>query len=52
MRACVDSSIFDLKIHSFLNQISTHFATKSKYVKVNKTLRGRMNFKGRLLKNM
>ena len=28
-----------------------HFAIKSKTAKVNKTLRGRMNFKGRLLKN-
>ena len=28
-----------------------HFAIKSKTAKINKTLRGRMNFKGRLLKN-
>ena len=28
-----------------------HFAITPKTVKINKTLRGRMNFKGRLLKN-
>ena len=44
-------SIFDLKIHRFLYQIWMHFAITPKTVKVNKTLRGRTNFEGRLLKN-
>ena len=45
------STIFDLNIHGFLDQISTRLAMKSKCVKVNKTLRGRTNFEGRLFKN-
>ena len=45
------SSIFDLKIHRFLDQISMHFAMKSKIAQVHETLRGPMNFEGRLLKN-
>ena len=45
------SSIFDLGIHRFLNQISMNFAMKSKIAQVDETLRGPMNFKGRLLKN-
>ena len=43
-------SIFDLKIHRFFHRILTDFAIKSKTAKVYETLRGRMNFKGRLLK--
>ena len=45
-------SIFDLKIHRFLDLSSTRFAIKSKSARVHETLRGRTKFKDRLLKNI